>query len=292
MAGLRFWVLILVIWLPLVVSLEHSLVPVIYQHNTLLFLLSAVATVLLAPKPLSTRLIMFGLVLAFITTGILQNGIQDELRNPFLTITRLGAILLTAVIAHQINAHLYAVEEAIVAVAFTDFSPWPSKFTDAQSAMYRELQRARHHARPLSVLAVQVDERTMSLEMPKVAEEVRQSMGQKFMLAKVARVLDDHLPRFHSFALHNNWFIATMPETTEEEAAELIDSIGLIAVNELGVTLYSGVASLSDDTTTFEALVELAEQKMDQARVDKRPSDMQQLLFPLDPPSSGHKAEI
>lgn len=292
MNGLRLWVLILVVWLPLTVSLEHALVPAGYQHNILLFLLSTVAVVLLAPKPLPNRLVMFGFVLAFITIGILQDGIEDELKTPFVTITRVSAIMLTAVIAHRINVHLYEVEQAIAALAFTDFSPLPNSFSDAQSTMYRELQRARHHERPLSLVVIQVGEDAMDQAMPKVAEEMRQSMIKKFMLAKVAHVLDDSLPRFHSFALHKNCFIAAMPETTAEEASDLIQSIGTTAATDLGLTLYSGIASLSNEATTFEALVDLAEQKMNQARASQHTTDPRQLLFPMEPPSVEQQAEL
>jgi hypothetical protein len=284
--------LILVVWLPLMVSVEHAIVPAVYQHNILLFLLSTVAVVLLTPKPLPNRLVMFGFVLAFITIGILQNGIADEMKSPFLTVIRVGAIMLTAVIAHQINVHLYEVEQAVAALAFTDFSPWPNAFSDAQTTMYRELQRARHHERPLSLVVIQIDDASMKMEIPKVAEEIRLSMTKKFMLAKVAHVLDDNLPRFHSFALRDNCFIAAMPETTTEEASELIQSIGAIAATNLGLTLYSGVASLSSDATTFEALVDLAEQKMNQARTTQHATDPRQLLFPMESSSVEQQAEL
>jgi GGDEF domain-containing protein len=292
MNGLRLWVLVLVVWLPLMVSIEHSLVPAAYQHNILLFLLSTVTVVLLAPKPLPNRYVLLGFVLAFIGVGILQNGIEDELRNPFLTATRVGAIVLTGLIAHQINIHLYEIERAISAFAFTDFLPWPVTFSDAQTQLYRELQRARHHERPLSLVVLQVDAESMKTAIPRVAEEVRQSMAKRFVFAKFAQVLDDNLPRFHSFALRDDCFIAAMPETTASEAAELIQSIGAIAARDIGLTVYAGVASLSDEATTFEALVELAEQKMAHARTVQQSTDPRQLLFPIDPPSVERQAEL
>ena len=292
MNGLRLWVLILVVWLPLMVSIEHAMVPAVYQHNILLFLLSTVAVVLLAPKPLPNRLVMFGFVLAFVTIGILQNGVADEMRSPFLTVIRVGAIMLTAVIAHQINVHLYEVEKAVSALAFTDFSPWPNAFSDAQTAMYRELQRARHHERPLSLVVIEVDETTMEMEIPKVADEIRHSMTKKFMLAKVAHVLDDNLPRFHTFALRDNCFIAAMPETTAEEASELLQSIGALTATNLGLTIYSGIASLSTEATTFEALVDLAEQKVKLARTSQHPTDTRQMLFPIEPSSVEQQVEL
>ena len=146
MKSLRVWVLALVVWLPLMVSVEHTLVQVEYRHNILLFLLCTVAVVLLAPKPLPTRLTLFGFVMVFIATGLLQNGIEDELDNLFLTGTRIAAILVTGLIAHQINTHLYRAEEAISAFALSDLAPLPAPFSDAQASMYRELQRARHQA--------------------------------------------------------------------------------------------------------------------------------------------------
>ncbi len=285
MNGLRIWVLTLVVWLPLMVSIEHALVPPPYQHNILLFLLSTVAVVLLTPKPLPNRWVLFAFVLAFITLGILQNGIQDELENPFLTSTRVGAIILTGLIAHRININLFEIERAVTAFTFTDFSPLPTAFSDAQTQMYRELQRARHHERPLSLVMLQIDEKSMCSTIPRVIEEVRKSMEKKFVLAKVAHVLDDNLPRFHSFALHKDCFVAAMPETTAVQAAELIQTIGIIAENNLGLTLYSGVASLSDEATTFEALVELAKQKMIQSRIQHEAADPHQLHFPIEPSS-------
>jgi GGDEF domain-containing protein len=292
MNRLRIWIVILVIWLPSMVFIEHALVPADYRHNILLFLLSTVAAILLTPKPLPNRALMFGLVVLFIAIGILQNGIQDELRNIPLTVTRIAAILLTALIAHQININLHQVEQAIVALAFTDFSPLPTAFSDAQATMYRELQRARHHGRPLSLVLFQVDEKSIEMAIPRVAEEVRQSMVKKFTLAKVARVLDDNLPRFHSFALRNNCFIATMPETTNEEAFQLVESVGAMTAKELGLTVYSGIASLSDEATTFETLVELAEQRMSEARSSQQVIDPRQLRFPVESTSVEQRVEL
>src|SRR5690606_7848010 len=118
------------------------------------------------------------------------------------------------------------------------------------------------------------------------------SMTKKFMLAKVAHVLDDNLPRFHTFALRNNCFIAAMPETTAEEASELIQSIGAMTTTNLGLTLYAGIASLSNEATTFEALVEMAEQKMTQARKSQSQTDPRQLLFPIESSSVEQQAEL
>ena len=289
MNGLRFWVLILVAWLPLMVSVEHALVPPDYQHNILLFLLSTVAVVLLTPKPLPNRWILFAFVVAFIAIGMLHNGIQDEIKNPFLTATRVGAIFLTGLIAHQINLHLYEIERAIAAFAFTDFSPLPTAFSDAQPQMYRELQRARHHERPMALVVLEIDEKSMSSAIPKVVEEVCQQLEKKFVLAKVAHVLDDNLPRFHALALRKDCFIAAMPETTATEAGELMHAIGAIAAKDLGIRLYSGVASLSEDAATFEALVEVAEEKLRHARATE-PADARQLVFQMETPAVNSQA--
>lgn len=266
MNSLRIWVLALVVWLPLMVSVEHTLVLQEYRHNILLFLLCTVAVVLMAPKPLHTRLTVFGLVIAFIAIGILQNGIGDELENLYLTATRIGAIFVTGLIAHQINTHLYRVEEAITAYALSDVAPLPAAFSDAQVGMYRELQRARHHGRPLSLVMLKIDEEEQEQAIPEVAEELRQSMVHKFMLAKLARILNDHLPRFHSFALRDDAFIAALPETSAAEASDLIASLGVLAARELGVTVHAGIASLSDEMTTFESLVDVAEARMKHAQ--------------------------
>jgi GGDEF domain-containing protein len=151
--------------------------------------------------------------------------------------------------------------------------------------MYRELQRARHHERPLSLIVLEVDDSSMSVAIPAVAEEIRKSMEKKIMLARVARILDDNLPRFHTFALRNNCFIAAMPETTEEEAAEIIHSVALIAAKDLGVTISSGVAALSDNATTLETLVDLAESKLHEAQVRQSPTDPRQMRLTLESPS-------
>jgi GGDEF domain-containing protein len=279
MNNLRIWILALVVWLPLTVFVEHTLVLPQYRHNILLFLLSTVAVVLLSPKPLPTRLTIFGFVLAFIATGILQNGYADELENLYLTGTRIGAIMVTGLIAHQINTHLYQVEEAIANLALSDYLPLPAHFADGQTAMYREMQRARHHGRPLSLVMLQMDEPSQQAALPQVAEELRRSMVKKFLLAKVAAVLNDHLPRFHSFALRQDCFVAALPETTSAEALELMRAVNSITSAEVGVTLHAGVASLSDEITTFGSLLELAEERLHQAEAGAGTGGDMQAIF-------------
>jgi GGDEF domain-containing protein len=291
MNGLRFWVLVLVVWLPLMVAVEHALVPAAYQHNILLLLLSMVAVVLLTPKPLPNRWVLFAIVGAFIGVAMLYNGIEDEIENPFLTSTRVTAILLTGWIAHQINLQLYKIERAIAAFALTDYSPLPTDFADAQPQIYRELQRARHHERPLALVVMQLDEKSATAALPKVVEEVCQSLERKLLLAKVARILDDKLPRFHAVALRKDCFVAAMPETSAAEARELMQGVSAAAATSLNLTLYSGVASLADDANTFETLVELAEQKMYEARTARQSADPRQLLFPMEPSSVEPQAE-
>jgi hypothetical protein len=101
----------------------------------------------------------------------------------------------------------------------------------------------------------------MNAAVPRLTQEVRETMVRKFIMTKIAEVLDDNLPQFDPVALRDNSFVAILPEATAVEADAIAKTIVEAVEEQLGISLCTGIATLPSDAQTFEELVAAAESR-------------------------------
>lgn len=264
MNRLQLWILLLVVWVMALVVIEVTFVPTAVPFDLLLFVLLAVgAGIFFAVRQSHTySLTLILLIIAFLLTKTMLIGLPRQSEAFYFVATQAGALALTGLIAHQVGIHLQNLEAVVNGVALGNATPLPASFTDAQAVMYRELQRARHHERPLSVVMLQVDKGAMQAAIPTISAEVQQAMMAHYILSKVAQILDEELPNFDPVALRDNCFITVLPEATAADAAETAQRLSAAIEAQTGLKMQTGTATLLDEAMTFEELIESAAAKL------------------------------
>ena len=180
-----------------------------------------------------------------------------------LTVTEICIIEVTAILTRWVSNGVAELEDVVARITIGFVERLPEPFSKGQAQMYREMSRARHYQRPLALMAVGVDEKSINVALDRLVREVQQAMMKQYVLSDVARTLCDELEEYNIIARSNDHFLALLPEMTSGELADLASRLRQIAAEEVGVALQIGTASYPEDALTFESLVEKAVRNMD-----------------------------
>lgn len=264
MNRLRFWITVLIVWLIFVFNIERINSPVNIRSYTYIFVAIA-AVVAIIPK--TNRLSYLALILIPVPSFLLFKsfGRGDSLWGAALplTVTQVSGIVVTGLISRQISSGLREVERLVDEITSGYVGKPAKSFSEAQDIIYRELRRARHHQRPLSVVTLKIDEKSVNLALPKIIAEVQKAMMNEYVLAGVTRILAQNVSDFGTIARRDNYFVVVLPETSNQEAPEVAAKLEKIVYDNLKVNLLSGTASFPEEAVTFEALVNLATKAAD-----------------------------
>jgi hypothetical protein len=266
MKKLRFWTTVLIVWLIFLFNIERINSPVNIQAYTYIFVaITAVITLML---PRLQWLPYWVLILVSVPAFLLFKAFWSN--HPIwgaalpLTVTQISAVILTGLVARQINYGLREFEDVITDISFGQVGSLPKPFSEVQSSMYREVRRARRYQRPLSVVTFKVDEQSIRVALPKMIKSVQQAVMKEYVFANVSRILDDNVDDFGTIALRDDCFIVVLPEKTANEASTVAQRLEDIIQEKMDIKLQMGMASFPNEAITFEELVELAVQDVDQ----------------------------
>jgi GGDEF domain-containing protein len=263
---MRFLVAILIIWLFLFYNIERLSEPININRVAYTFVPIMGALVILVPRlrrvPLGVLLVgpipIFLALKTWLGFRIWGTAIP-------LTLTEICVIALTTILARWVSSGLNEFESAIANITIGQVGRLPEPFSVGQGEMYREVRRARHHQRPLMLMAVGVEEESIQIALDRMVQEVQQAMMRQYVLSGVARTLCDELEDYNIIAQRNDHFLALLPEVTSEQLTDLADRLRKTVSEQVGVALQIGTASFPEDAVTFESLVEKAVEEMDPA---------------------------
>jgi len=179
------------------------------------------------------------------------------------TVTEVCAIAVTIILARWVNNGMSEFESAIAHITIGKFDALSESFSTGQAEMYREMRRARHHQRPLSLVSVGVADESVQVALDRMVQEVQQAMMKRYVMSDVAKTLCEQLEDYDIIAQKDDHFLLLLPEVTSEQLADLVGQIHQVVSEHVGVTLQIGTASFPDDAVTFESLVEKAVTGMD-----------------------------
>jgi GGDEF domain-containing protein len=175
-----------------------------------------------------------------------------------VTVTEVCAIVLTAALACWVSNSVNEFEAAVAHIT-TGQAVWPPEpSAEGQIEMYRELRRARRHNRPLVLMAIGIEEESLSVIPDRMVQEAQQAVMKHYVLCAVSKVLCDELEDYHIIARENDRFWVLLPEATSEGMLSLVDSLHKTLLERAGVDLRIGAASFPDDGLTFDSLMEKA----------------------------------
>ena len=267
MKKLEFSIAILIVWLIFLFNVERLTNTVDIRSYTYIFVAFVAAVTVIFPTLSRGAFTLMLVVLVPIYLGLkvfFESGPWSE--NLFegfafpTTVTQVGAIVLTGILARQISLRLVEFNKIINDITFGRIGTPPPQFSEEQGVMYREMNRARRFQRPLTILALKVDEEVVQDTLPKMVVEVQQAMMSEYAYAGMARILHENLLEYNTIVRRDDYFIILLPEITVENAPNVAENIVEAVKAEMNVNLKVGTANFPDDAVTFESLIELAMQ--------------------------------
>jgi GGDEF domain-containing protein len=266
MKRMRFLIAILVTWLFLFYNIERLSESINITRVAYTLVPIMAVLVILVPRlrkvPLGV-LLVGPIPIVLVLRAWLRYGIWDTAIP--LTVTEICVIALTTILARWVGNGLSEFESAIANITIGQAGKLPEPFSTGQGEMYREVRRARHYQRPLTLMAIGVEEESIQVALDRMVQEVQQAMMKQYVLSGVARTLCAALEDYHIIAQRNDHFLALLPEVTSEQLTDLTGRLRKAVSEQVGATLQIGTASFPEDAVTFENLVEKAVEEMDPA---------------------------
>jgi GGDEF domain-containing protein len=259
MKRLRFLISTIILWLFLLYNIERLSEPINISSVAYIFIAAVAALTILVHQ--LHRLPLWLIVGSPIPVFL---ALKAWLGYPLwgaaipLVVTEMSFIALTSLLARQVNHVLGEFEKVVVDLTVGMIGKTISPFAIGQGEMYREVRRARTHQRPLSLMAIGLEEKTLQIILPRTLAEAQRAMGKHIALSGIAKVLDEELKDYHIIAKQNNHFVVLLPETEPKDLATLKKQLCEAISERVGVTLKIGISSLSDSIVTFERLLEEA----------------------------------
>lgn len=174
-----------------------------------------------------------------------------------LTLTEICAFLVTGLLSRQVIWAIREFETSIVNFTIRRVGRHSKAFDIEQGEMYQEVRRARAYSRPLVLMALEPNGNSFKVTIEKAVEEVQRATMKQYVLAALAKVLQDELGPFSIIAQDNDKFLVLLPETSKEDVPGLASQLRERVQEALGLDLQIGAASIPE-VQTFDELVETA----------------------------------
>jgi hypothetical protein len=174
-----------------------------------------------------------------------------------VTITEICAVLVTGLLTRQVIAAIREFETSIVNFTIKRVGRQTKAFTTEQGEMYQEVRRARAFNRPLTLLAIGPEKSSFGGAIEKMVVEVQRATTKQYVLAALAKRLEDLLGPYSIIAQDGDKFLVLLPEQSGEEAPHLVSQLRGQIQEAMNLELRIGTASLPE-IEIFDELVEAA----------------------------------
>lgn len=280
MKRLRIRVIILIVWLILFYMLTIYWQALNVSPFTHFFMLILMITALIAPE-IKRKKAWWVLAVPIITFIAIKGVLEPPLRGSALTITAMesAAILLTSLLLLWVREALQEFEHAVEHFTVGQLEKVKETAVEGKSMLYREVRRARNHQRPLSLLAIAIDEKSIKESVEKIVQEAQQSILRQFTQVRVSKSLCGNLEDCDILVQSDDQFLVILPETKPEDLPGLIERLRKQVADEVGVNIKIGTASLPQDSFTFEGLLDKATLEMQESLDDQLFIDAEQLFI-------------
>ena len=263
MKQIRFRAAILAGWLILFYSIERMIDPVGITGVTYAVVLIVAVLTLLAPRwsrgPQWLVISIPVLIVLILKAGTGANVLGTA---TLLTIAEVCAVIVTVLLARWVSSAISELEDVIAHITLDQPSQVAEPSLSGQGLIYREVRRARNHERPLTLMAVAVEERSVQIALDRMVQEAQLAMIRQYARSSVSKALCAELEDCDVVAQDSDYFLIALPEVTPEQLPRLVERLRGLVSDRVGVTLNIGTASLPHDALTLEGLKDKAVKAM------------------------------
>jgi len=256
---LRFWFALLCLWLFLLYNVERLYAPINLASFVYPFTAACAVITISFRRVWATRLVWL-LVTAiglFLLLKLWRGYPIGGMKLP-LTIMEGCVITVTISMAVQIGRCISIVEDAARDVLLRHYGPPAVPFEEAQSEMYRELRRARHHQRPVAMVTAVPETGSLKASLNRLLEELQQKAVAAYVNARIAELAARHTKDCDIISNNGQMLLIMLPEATSIEAEQFASQLQEIVKQELGLTLKLGISTFPEEEVTLVGLIEHA----------------------------------
>lgn len=263
MKQLRVRVVLLACWLVFFYNLHRILEQLNISRFTYSMVMVMVLTALIVPRVVRIPIwvILTVPVPLLIIYKASTGALTDSMSVPII-IMEVCIISVTTSLAYWVNMAITEFENSVANITIGRTEKLPETDSVGQGLLYREVRRARNHQRPLSLMTIAVDEKSIKVALDRMVKEAQQAMMKQYTLSTVSKTLCDKLADSDIIVRQNDHFLIILPETKPEHLPGLIDRLRQQVTDQVGVDLKIGTASLPLDGFTLEGLIDKATTEM------------------------------
>ena len=256
---IRIRVVLLVCWLAVFYSLERLLESLNESRFTYTIALIMVMIALIFPR--ISKIPKWLIIAAPLPPMLIYKGIMGSLVQGYsvpIIFMEVCFISLATLLAVWVNKAIYEFESSIEHISIGNHDKLPVSDSEGQALLYREVRRARNHQRPLTLMKVEVDEKSIEIALDRMVQEAQKLMRKQYALSNVSKTLCDKLEDSDIIVQKKDFFLIVLPETKPENIPGVIDRLRKQVSEKVGVNLKIGTASLPRDGLTLEGLLDKA----------------------------------
>lgn len=177
-----------------------------------------------------------------------------------LTIIEMAMVAIAGILTLNLTRAINETEEISDRTVFPKRHQRVKDLGEAEGEITTEVFRSRRHSRPLSVIVIEMDKFDIKKNLGQGLVNAQQMLMRRFALAGLGQSLGKVLRRTDLILEpdEQDGFIVLCPETGMESAAMLAQRIQGLAQKDLGMTVRCGAAAFSDETGSFEDLLQKA----------------------------------
>jgi GGDEF domain-containing protein len=178
-----------------------------------------------------------------------------------VTVTEICAILVTGLLTRQVIGAISEFENSIVNFTIRRVGRQTKAFDIEQGDMYQEVRRARAFNRPMALMAIEPGAESFKVATEKMVEEVQQATMKQYVLAALAKAIENQLGPYSIIAQDGDRYLVLLPEVSKEDIPRLTAQVRGQVQDSIGLELRVGAATLPE-FETFDGLVEAAYAEM------------------------------
>lgn len=176
-----------------------------------------------------------------------------------LTVTEIFALMVTIYLSSKISHYAGDVEDTILNLTFQQIGLSPRLYDSMDTEdLYREVKRCRRFQHPLAMMVIQPEINADSLPYSKLLQEMQSVFFNRYIQARLAKLFSDKLRDTDLVVVKNNGLIAMLPETTPQDAAQLLEDMSALATRELDIKLNFGLSTFPENSVTLNGLLDYA----------------------------------
>jgi hypothetical protein len=174
----------------------------------------------------------------------------------YLTMAEMTFIVVLILVSHLVGQSITEFESAVRQLTLAEEG---SKFQNLESgrkSIHTEITRSRYYERPISVLVIDPDRRTLENKLVQMIAEMQQKIGLMYSKARLARLVRQELRLMDQiyFDGQNDQLVVVCPELDRDTVSSLAERVQTILDQE-GIRAHLGWASFPCDGLTFDGLL-------------------------------------